>query len=106
MPTSMGRVVATPPSATAATSTICTMVISTIRTKVMSTSHVFDVSHGNPDAFTSDHRCGGHEPGHVHGPGGGHEAVPHGDHTDYHVSGHLHYPHGGHRDDHGPLTAA
>jgi len=32
---------------------------------------------------TSDHRCGGHETGHVHGPGCGHEAVPHGNHVDY-----------------------
>jgi hypothetical protein len=38
MLTSTGRVVATPPSATAATSTICMMVISIIRTKVMSMS--------------------------------------------------------------------
>jgi hypothetical protein len=34
---------------------------------------------------SSDHRCGGHEAGHVHGPGCGHEAVPHGDHVDYRV---------------------
>ena len=38
MLTSMGRVVATLPSATAATSTICTMVTSIIRTKAMSMS--------------------------------------------------------------------
>ena len=40
---------------------------------------------------------------HEHGPGCGHEAVPHGDHTDYLVGGHLHHPHGDHCDDHGPL---
>jgi len=38
MPTSMGRVVATPPSGTAATSIMCTMVTSTIRTTIMSMS--------------------------------------------------------------------
>ena len=40
----------------------------------------------------------------MHGPGCGHEAVPHGDHVDYLVDGHLHHPHAGHCDDHGPLT--
>lgn len=43
---------------------------------------------------------------HVHGPGCGHEAVPHGDHVDYLVDGHLHHPHGGHCDHHGMLAAA
>ena len=60
----------------------------------------------NPEMCTSDHRCVGHEAGHAHGPGCGHEAVPHGNHVDYHVSGHLHHPHGDHCDDHGPLTSA
>lgn len=41
-----------------------------------------------------------------HGPGCGHEAVPHGDHVDYLVDGHLHHPHGDHCDDHGPLEKA
>jgi hypothetical protein len=45
----------------------------------------------------------GHEPGHVHGPDCGHEAVPHGDHTCYIVDGRLHYPHAEHCDDHGPV---
>ena len=45
-----------------------------------------------------------HEAGHTHGPGCGHEAVPHGDHIDYLVAGHLHHPHGDHCDDHGPIT--
>ena len=40
---------------------------------------------------------------HTHGPGCGHEAVPHGDHIDYLVDGHLHHPHGDHCDDHGPI---
>ena len=47
--------------------------------------------------------CGGHPKGHRHGPGCGHEAVPHGDHTDYLVGGHLHHPHGDHCDTHGPV---
>ncbi|WP_409483928.1 metal ABC transporter permease [Arsenicicoccus dermatophilus] len=39
---------------------------------------------------------------HEHGPGCGHEAVPHGDHTDYLHDGHLHSPHGDHYDEHHP----
>ena len=65
--------------------------------------HTIAVSENNPDACTPDHRCGGHEEGHVHGPGCGHEAVPHGDHIDYLVDGHLHHVHGDHCDDHGPV---
>ena len=68
--------------------------------------HVIEVSGENPETCTSDHRCAEHEAGHVHGPGCGHEAVPHGNHVDYRVSGHLHHPHGDHCDDHGPLTSA
>jgi hypothetical protein len=68
--------------------------------------HVIEVSRENPDNCTSDHRCGGHEAAHVHGPGCGHDAVPHGDHVDYRVAGHLHHPHGDHCDDHGPLSSA
>ena len=37
---------------------------------------------------------------HQHGPGCGHEPVPHGDHTDYLHHGHRHAPHGAHYDDH------
>ncbi|GIU76919.1 MAG: hypothetical protein KatS3mg005_0157 [Bryobacteraceae bacterium] len=62
-----------------------------------------EVSPQNPDACTPEHVCEGHEPGHVHGPGCGHEAVPHADHVDYLVGDHLHHPHGGHCDDHGPV---
>ena len=55
---------------------------------------------------TPGHACGAHGKGHVHGPGCGHEAVPHGDHVDYLVDGHLHHPHGDHCDDHGPVKKA
>jgi hypothetical protein len=48
----------------------------------------------------------GHGLRHQHGPECGHEAVPHGDHTDYLVDGKLHHPHGDHCDDHGPLELA
>lgn len=68
------------------------------------TEHTLDVNAANPDACTPGHNCGGHEKGHVHGPGCGHEAVPHGDHTDYLVEGHLHHQHGDHCDDHGPVN--
>jgi len=37
---------------------------------------------------------------HVHGPGCGHLAVTHGDHTDYVHNGHRHAPHGDHYDEH------
>jgi hypothetical protein len=65
--------------------------------------HEIEVSAKDPDRCTPNHRCGGHQSGHVHGPGCGHEAVPHGNHVDYLVDGHLHHPHGDHCDDHGPL---
>jgi hypothetical protein len=68
--------------------------------------HHIAVDATNPAACTSGHRCGGHVGSHQHGPGCGHEAVPHGDHVDYLVDGHLHHPHGGHCDDHGPLQQA
>src|SRR5262249_40152771 len=63
--------------------------------------HVIEVSATNPDQCTPDRRCS--EAGHRHGPGCGHEAVPHGDHVDYLVAGHLHRPHEDHCDDHGPV---
>lgn len=68
--------------------------------------HVLEVSSENPDRCTPDHHCGGHEASHQHGPGCGHEAVPHGDHVDYLVDGHLHHPHDGHCDDHGAVEIA
>jgi hypothetical protein len=65
--------------------------------------HVVEVTSTNPDRCTPEHRARGHEAEHRHGPGCGHEAVPHGDHIDYLVDGRLHHPHGDHCDDHGPL---
>jgi len=68
--------------------------------------HSLPVDANNPAACTPAHACGGHDAGHRHGPGCGHEAVPHGDHVDYLVGGHLHHPHGSHCDDHGLLKTA
>ncbi|MCG8053621.1 MAG: hypothetical protein JAZ15_20710 [Candidatus Thiodiazotropha endolucinida] len=62
--------------------------------------HRLEVSEKNPDHCQPIN----HQDSHVHGPGCGHEAVPHGDHTDYIVNGRLHHPHGNHCDDHGPIT--
>ena len=45
-----------------------------------------------------------HGAGHLHGPGCGHEPIPHGDHVDYLVDGRLHHPHGDHCDDHGTVA--
>ena len=53
----------------------------------------------NPDGCCEVNDCGDH----VHGPGCGHEPVPHGDHIDYIVNGRLHHPHDDHCDDHGPV---
>ena len=66
--------------------------------------HVIEVSAARPDRCTAP--APGHEAGHVHGAGCGHEGVPHGDHIDYLVGGHLHHPHGSHCDDHGKLELA
>lgn len=63
--------------------------------------HRLEVSATNPAEHKPTEE--GHDPGHRHGPGCGHEAVPHGDHCCYLVDGRLHYPHGGHCDDHGPV---
>lgn len=68
--------------------------------------HRLEITETNPDRCTPDHQCLGHDADHVHGPGCGHEAVPHGDHTCYLVNGHLHHPHGDHCDDHGPVELA
>jgi hypothetical protein len=43
---------------------------------------------------------------HRHGPGCGHEAVPHGDHADYLAAGNLHHVHEGHCDNHGTVRLA
>jgi hypothetical protein len=68
--------------------------------------HVLTVNTVNPATCTSGHTCTGHDKDHVHGPGCGHEAVPHGDHIDYLVDGHLHHQHNGHCDNHGPVSQA
>jgi DNA-binding transcriptional ArsR family regulator len=65
--------------------------------------HALEAGGKNPALCTPKHDCGGHPKGHKHGPGCGHEAVPHGDHVDYVVERHLHHPHGDHCDDHGPV---
>jgi hypothetical protein len=66
--------------------------------------HRLGVDSTNPNLCTPNHRCDAHETEHTHSPGCGHQAVPHGDHTDYLVAGHLHHPHGDHCDDHGPVA--
>src|SRR5260370_12631992 len=65
--------------------------------------HKLDVNSKNPSKCSGGHSCGGHEVRHQHGRGCGHEAVPHGDHTDYLVAGHLHHVHGGHCENTGPV---
>jgi len=63
--------------------------------------HKIEVSAQNPEGC---HRTSqGHDSAHHHGPGCGHEAVPHGNHTDYLVEDHLHHVHGDHCDDHGTV---
>jgi hypothetical protein len=65
--------------------------------------HVIAVDAEHPAGHTDPADC---DPGHSHGEGCGHDAVPHGDHVDYLVAGRLHHCHGDHCDDHGPLAAA
>ncbi|MEA2288577.1 MAG: hypothetical protein QOD55_574 [Solirubrobacteraceae bacterium] len=64
--------------------------------------HSIAVDARNPEGHTG--AAAGHDAGHRHGAGCGHEAVRHGDHTDHLVDGRLHHAHGDHCDDHGPLT--
>ena len=64
--------------------------------------HAISVTNVNPDACSPITHTK-HDDGHVHGPGCGHEPIPHGDHIDYLVDGRLHHPHGDHCDDHGPI---
>ena len=66
--------------------------------------HRLEVGGANPELCTPNHDCHAHADDHTHGPGCGHEAVPHGDHIDYLVDGHLHHPHEVHCDDHGPVS--
>lgn len=54
---------------------------------------VGDLTSGRRHRMTEAHE-------HEHGPGCGHEAIPHGDHVDYLHDGHRHAPHGGHYDEH------
>lgn len=63
--------------------------------------HVIAVGDTNPAGHTEP--AGGHDDAHAHGPGCGHESVPHGDHVDFLVDGRLHQSHDDHCDDHGPL---
>jgi hypothetical protein len=63
--------------------------------------HTIAVDAANPDECNQAVDCAPHR----HEPGCGHEAVPHGAHTDYLVDGRLHHPHERHCDDHGPLEA-
>ena len=63
--------------------------------------HVLPITNQNPQQCTPSHSCTGHDSVHIHGPSCGHEAIPHGDHTDYLVDGHLHFAHDSHCDDHG-----
>ena len=68
--------------------------------------HSLEVNAGNPADCANGHDCSSHGSEHQHGDGCGHEAVPHGDHTDYLVDGHLHHAHNGHCDDHGKVELA
>src|SRR5450631_1715758 len=68
--------------------------------------HRIAIGGKNPAACTPSHQCAGHEVGHAHGDGCGHEQVPHADHVDFIVGEHLHHPHGKHCDDHGAFQAA
>jgi hypothetical protein len=68
--------------------------------------HHIEVTSKNPADCTPDHKCEGHDANHKHGANCGHEAIPHGDHTDYLVKGHLHHSHNGHCDDHGQIAAS
>jgi hypothetical protein len=68
--------------------------------------HKLEVSDANRDRCTPEHKCGDHAADHHHGPNCGHEAVPHGNHTDYLVKDHLHHPHGAHCDDHGRVDVS
>jgi len=68
--------------------------------------HALAEGGSNPKRCSPGHACGAHDDKHNHAAGCGHEAVPHGDHSDYLVQGHLHHSHQGHCDDHGTVTTA
>lgn len=75
------------------------------------TEHAIPVSKHNPEGchpLNAHTGHTGHHHDHKHGPNCGHEAIPHGNHTDYLVNGRLHHvlttPDGKvHCDDHGPV---
>jgi len=69
------------------------------------TEHTFSADESTPSACTPNHKCGGHDAAHAHGPNCGHPVVPHDNHMDYLVDGHLHHPHGDHCDFHGAILA-
>ncbi|MGZ4789489.1 MAG: hypothetical protein ACXVZV_11490 [Terriglobales bacterium] len=67
--------------------------------------HRMAVSNDNPERADGEHRCDCHAKDHTHGAGCGHEAVPHGNHTDYLVEGHLHHQQqGGRCESHGSVN--
>ena len=66
--------------------------------------HTIGVTNTNPNECSLGGTIKGHDEFHVHGKNCGHEAIPHGDHTDYLVDGHLHHVHSDHCDDHGKIT--
>lgn len=68
--------------------------------------HIVAVAGPNPAKCTPQHTCPTHDATHSHSPVCGHEAVPHGDHSDFLAVGHLHFSHGNHCDDHGPVRSA
>lgn len=56
------------------------------------------IEHAKESQMSTDHAAHAIHPDHdhVHGADCGHQAVEHGDHTDYEHDGHLHHAHGGH----------
>jgi hypothetical protein len=51
--------------------------------------HALTEGGSNPSTCTPTHACGAHDGKHAHGAGCGHEAIPHGGHTDHLVKGHC-----------------
>ena len=67
--------------------------------------HKIGVNAKNPASCTPGFHDGNTEQ-HHHGAGCGHEAIPHGNHTDYVVEGHLQHAHGDHCDEHGAVKVS
>jgi hypothetical protein len=82
------------------------LMIKNVRWQTESEDTTRDDKLTQPYRVAQSQHSGGHDASHVHGPGCGHEPVPHGNHVDYLVDGHLHHSHGDHCDDHGPLLKA